>query len=241
MSSRRERLYSWDDKSMQWYINAVNYQSFHSVAAEMILKALPENPAVCDIGCGVGALTMHLAPHCRNVLAMDLNSKPLFYLEEEMARRGHTNVDVVCGDFDDTGAPKEKYDAAIFCLAGSVPDFLGRGFMWANKVFFIENATDKRSFSAVGKREKEMYCNEDIKYLERIGAKFKAEFFTAPFGQVFVDREDAENFMRHYDKFESEGDIQEFLDSKLVEIDHTEFSLYMPNEKPLVLIEVERR
>lgn len=241
MSSRRERLYSWDDKSMQWYINAVNYQSFHSVAAEMILKELPENPTVCDIGCGVGALTMHLAPRCRNVLAMDLNSKPLFYLEEEMARRGYTNVDVVCGDFDDTGAPKEKYDAAIFCLAGSVPDFLGRGFMWAEKVFFIENATDKRSFSAVGKREKEMYCNEDIKYLERVGVKYKAEFFTAPFGQVFVDREDAENFMRHYDKFESEADIGEFLDSKLVEIDHPTFSLYMPNEKPLVLIEAERR
>ena len=156
MSSGRERLYSWDEKSMAWYINAVNYESFHSVAAEMILERLPENPTVCDIGCGVGALTMHLAPKCKNVFAMDLNSKPLFYLEEEMARRGHTNVDVVCGDFDDTGAPKEKYDAAIFCLAGGVPNFLGRGLMWAKKVFFIENATDKRSFSSVGKREKEI-------------------------------------------------------------------------------------
>jgi len=240
MSSGRERLYSWDEKSMAWYINAVNYQSFHSVAAEMILKRLPENPAVCDIGCGVGALTMHLAPRCKSVFAMDLNSRPLLYLEEEMARRGHTNVDVICGDFDDTGAPKEKYDAAIFCLAGGVPNFLGRGLMWAKKVFFVENATDKRSFSSVGKREKEMYCNEDIEYLKRIGVKYSAEFFTAPFGQVFVDRKDAEDFMHHYDKLESEKDIQEFLDSKLVKIDHPKYSLYMPNEKPLVLIEVER-
>ena len=46
--------------------------------------------------------------------------------------------------------------------------------------------------------------------------------------------------MHHYDKFESEKDIQEFLDSKLVKIDHPKYSLYMPNEKPLVLIEVER-
>ena len=240
MSSGRERLYSWDEKSMAWYINAVNYESFHSVAAEMILSKLPENPTVCDIGCGVGALTMHLAPKCKTVFAMDLNSRPLFYLEEEMARRGHTNVDIVCGDFDDTGAPKEKYDAAIFCLAGGGPNFLGRGLMWAKKVFFVENATDKRSFSSVGKREKEMYCNEDIEYLKRIGVKFETTFFTAPFGQVFVDRKDAEDFMHHYDKFEREEDIQEFLDNRLVKIDHPKYSLYMPNEKPLVLIEVER-
>lgn len=240
MSSGRERLYSWDEKSMAWYINAVNYQSFHSVVSEMILSKLPENPVVCDIGCGVGALTMHLAPKCKNVLAMDLNSKPLVYLEEEMLRRGHNNVEVVCGDFDDTGAPEEKYDAAIFCLAGGVPNFLGRGLMWADKVFFVENATDKRSFSSRGKREKEMYCNEDMAYLDRIGVKYKATFFTAPFGQVFVDRKDAEDFMHHYDKFESEADIQEFLDKKLVHIDHPQFSLYMPNEKPLVLFEIER-
>lgn len=239
MSSGRERLYSWDDKSMEWYINAVNYQSFHSVAADMILKSLPENPTVCDIGCGIGALTMHLAPKCKSVLAMDLNLKPLIYLEEEMTRRGHTNVEVVCGDFDDTSAPNEKYDAAIFCLAGGVPNFLGRGAMWAKKIFFIENATDKRSFSSVGKREKEMYCNEDIQYLDRIGVKYKATFFKAPFGQVFKDRQDAESFMHHYDKYENEADIQDFLDNHLEKISHPEFSLYMPNEKPLLFLEIE--
>ena len=33
MSSGRERLYAWDDKSLKWYVNAVEYGSFHRVVA----------------------------------------------------------------------------------------------------------------------------------------------------------------------------------------------------------------
>ena len=239
MKGRRERLYEWDDKSIQWYKNAVEYRSFHQDVAEMVLSRLPEHPRVCDIGCGIGALTRHLAPKCRSVLAMDLNPKPLEHLKRELEKRGITNVQVTADDFEKAEAPEEKYDAAIFCLAGGVRVFIEAGKKWSDKLFFIENATDKRSFSSVGERSKEVYYNEDIDYLKTSGLKFEYKFFTAPFGQVFRDRDDAIAFMRHYDKGENDSDITAFLNANLIKIDHPEFPLYLPNEKPLVLIEVD--
>lgn len=239
MKGRRERLYEWDDKSIQWYKNAVEYRSFHSDVADMVLKRLPEMPKVCDIGCGIGALTKHLAPRCGKVLAMDLNPKPLEHLKGELEKRGITNVQVMADDFEKAQVPRVKYDAAVFCLAGGVRVFIEAGKKWSDKLFFIENATDRRSFSSVGERSKEVYYNEDIAYLKTSGLKFEYQFFTAPFGQVFRDRDDAVAFMHHYDKGENDGDINTFLDENLIHIDNPEFPLYLPNEKPLVLIEVD--
>lgn len=236
MSSRRERLYSWDDKSMKWYINAVEYESFHSVVAEKMKSILKETSRIVDVGCGIGALVRYLAPAFEHVTAIDLNQKPIDYLKS----LEYKNVETICGDFDSLPVPQQKYDAAVFCLAGGVKDFIDKGFMWADKLFFVENATTLRSFSSVGERKKEMYYNEDIDYLTSKKANFRYEFFSAPFGQVFYDRADAEAFMRHYDKAETDEDIERFLDERLVSIEHEKYTLYMENIKPLIMIEVER-
>lgn len=240
MSSKRERLYAWDKKSMQWYENAVDYRSFHTDAAEMILAGLPEAPSVCDIGCGIGALALPLAEKCSRVLAMDLNPVPLAVLERRAAAHGLANITAVADDFETAEPPKKRFDAAVFCLAGGVPAFLDKGFLWADKLFFIENATRTRSFSSVGSQAKEMYCHEDLSYLKERGVRFTYRFFTAPFGQVFVDRADAEDFMHHYDKGETEEDIRHFLDEHLQPVCHPGYSLFLPNEKPLLFIEITR-
>ena len=175
------------------------------------------------------------------LIVTDSNVEPLYAdeVKRELEKRGITNVQVTADDFEKAEAPEEKYDAAIFCLAGGVRVFIEAGKKWSDKLFFIENATDKRSFSSVGERSKEVYYNEDIDYLKTSGLKFEYKFFTAPFGQVFRDRDDAIAFMRHYDKGENDSDITAFLNANLIKIDHPEFPLYLPNEKPLVLIEVD--
>lgn len=238
MSSGRERLYAWDEKSIKWYENAVDYRSFHSDVAEMVLAALPAGASICDIGCGIGALTLHLAPRCSRVLAMDLNSTAISVLERRVKAANLHNVTAITADFDTTAVPAEKYDAAVFCLAGGVPSFLERAGLWAKRLFFIENATDSRSFSSVGSRTKEIYYSEDINYLKTLGIPFQYQFFSAPFGQVFTSREDAEAFMRHYNKDEGEEDIRCFLDNHLLPLDHPEYSLFLPNEKPLLMIDI---
>ena len=238
MSSGRERLYAWDDKSMQWYCNAVEYRSFHREVADYMLEDLPKNPTVCDVGCGIGALTLQLAGRCRHITALDLNAKPTAYLRRLAAERGLKDIDVITGDFLQMEAPAEKYDGLVLCLAGGVERFLSAASAWSDTLFFVENATNHRSFSSVGRQTKEMYYNEDLKLLQSMGIRHSYRFFNAPFGQVFTDRADAEAFMHHYNKGESEASIQAALEARLQPLNHPKYKLFMPNEKPLLMITI---
>ena len=239
MSSGRERLYAWDDKSLKWYVNAVDYGSFHRVVAEKMLEKLPERPTVCDVGCGTGALSLYLAGSCGEITAVDLNQKPISYLENAIDERGIKNITPICGDFEFMDEPREKYDAVVFCLAGGISHFYEKACKWGRSLFFIENATGRRSFSMSGKTGKETYFMDDIKFLSDREADFTADFFTAPFGQVFESREEAWDFMRHYDRDEPSEKIWQYLDKHMLKIDSGRFRYYLPCDKKLVMLSIK--
>lgn len=238
MSSGQERLYAWDDNCLQWYAHAVEYRSFHQEVAEFMRQDLPSRPSLCDVGCGIGALTLQLAPHCRHITAIDLHPKPISYLQEQAAARGLANISAYAEDFLTLPVPDEPYDGVVFCLAGGVEQFLEKGRQWGKTLFFVENATSQRSFSSVGAQTKETYFNHDLQLLTDLGIPHSYRFFTAPFGQVFTDRSDAEAFMHHYNPDEPEASIQAALKARLQPIDHPKFKLFMPNEKPLLMITI---
>ena len=240
MSTGKERLYSWSENTIRWYSNAVSFRSFHREVAEYRLKDLPPSPSVVDGGCGIGALVMHLAPHCGRLAAMDLNPAAISYLRKQLNRRGLSRVETIAGDFLTAAPPQNRFDGAVFCLAGGVDVFLDTGFQWADTLFFVENATNQRSFSSVGVQTKETYFNDDLNRLQELGIPHSYRFFTAPFGQVFTDRSDAEAFMRHYNPDESEASIQASLNARLQPLDHPLFNFYIPNEKPLLMITAHR-
>jgi len=205
-----------------------------------MLEDLPEKPSVCDVGCGIGALTLQLAPSCSRITALDLNPKPVACLAETLSRENIQNVTALAGDFLTLPEPEKPFDGAVFCLAGGVETFLETGFRWADTLFFVENATSQRSFSSVGRQNKETYFNEDLNLLKQMGVPHSYRFFNAPFGQVFTDRADAEAFMHHYNKGESEESIQAALNARLEALDHPDFKFYMPNEKPLLMITIRK-
>ena len=238
MSTGRERLYAWGPDALRWYKNAVSYRSFHKEVAEYMLEDLPVLPSVVDVGCGIGALAMWLAPRCSRVTALDLNPVPVDSLRQEIARTGLDKVEALVCDFLSAPPPREKYDGAVFCLAGGTDAFLETGMRWADTLFFVENATSQRSFSSVGAQTKETYFSDDLEHLEKLGVPFSYRFFTAPFGQVFTDQADAEAFMRHYNPDEPESSIRASLEARLRPLDHPVFSLFLPNEKPLLMITV---
>ncbi len=238
MSTGRERLYAWGENTTRWYYNAISYRSFHREVAGFMLEDLPSSPSVVDVGCGIGALVMHLAPHCGRLTAMDLNSTAISYLRRQLDRRGLSRVETVTGDFLTAAPPRERYDGAVFCLAGGVDIFLEAGLQWADTLFFVENATNQRSFSSTGVQTKETYFNDDLNRLRELKIPYSYRFFTAPFGQVFTDRTDAEAFMRHYNPGESEASAQASLNARLQPLDHPVFKFYIPNEKPLLMLTV---
>lgn len=82
--------------------------------ARALLAMLPRQWTVADLGCGTGNAAALLAPHVREVIAVD-SSEPM--LEAARHRLGeHDNVRFVAGDLNDLPLGDSSVDAAICVL-----------------------------------------------------------------------------------------------------------------------------
>src|SRR5437867_3820192 len=76
-------------------------------------------PVVCDIGCGRGTTTLHLATHLRpsRLIAVDQSAALLDTVRERLTAAGH-HIDTMCADFHHLPLPDNSVDIAIvaFCL-----------------------------------------------------------------------------------------------------------------------------
>lgn len=79
----------------------------------------PAAPVVCDIGCGRGTSTLHLATQLRphRLIAVDQSAALLDTVRERLTAAGH-HVDTMCADFHHLPLPNSSVDVAIaaFCL-----------------------------------------------------------------------------------------------------------------------------
>ncbi|MFR4560231.1 MAG: SAM-dependent methyltransferase [Flavonifractor plautii] len=86
--------------------------------AAALSQVLPPGARVCDAGCGLGGLSLALAPYCRAVVAADLSAEAIRHLE---AQPLPPNVEPRrCDVLADT--PEEPYDAMVFCFFGRTDD-----------------------------------------------------------------------------------------------------------------------
>lgn len=240
MGGRRKHLFDWSEEAVKWHKNAAGYGGYYEALAFRILKALPEDARICDVGCGTGALTLQLAPHCREVVGIDIRPHVLEELARAAALAGLDNVRTIPGDFAELEDPAEPFDAMVFCQFGGVKRFYEQLGRWCTgKLFFVGNATSARGFSATGRSGREVYYEEDTVFLDSAGADYTCAYMTLEFGQPFEDREDAERFMRHYDSGSTEEEIRNYLDTSLVRAkEGSGFALYLPCQRPLVLLEI---
>ena len=88
--------------------------------AAALSQVLPPGARVCDAGCGLGGLSLALAPYCRAVVAADLSAEAIRHLE---AQPLPPNVEPRrCDVLADT--PDEPYDAMVFCFFGRTDEIL---------------------------------------------------------------------------------------------------------------------
>ena len=90
-------------------------RDFHRRLTAELLPYLSPQDHVCDAGCGLGFLSLALAPHVRHVTAADCDAQALSVLKEELAARHIENVTPLCTDIF-TDRPAEPYDAMVFCF-----------------------------------------------------------------------------------------------------------------------------
>lgn len=93
-----------------------NFLASRTVAERVVRIAAPEPDGrlVIEVGAGTGALTEVLAPHCRELIAYEIDRRLLAGLRARLA--AHAHVSVVGQDFLTARPPREP-----FAVVGNVP------------------------------------------------------------------------------------------------------------------------
>jgi len=86
-------------------------RAFHDVA---LLSLLPSDYVVADLGCGTGQAAAALAPHVRQVIAVDNSAAMLKAAKRRVA--DHDNVDLRRGDLEALPIDDATCDAALLLL-----------------------------------------------------------------------------------------------------------------------------
>ena len=121
-------MFRWTDDMIRYMADAGRRTNFHRRLTAELLPYLSPRDHVCDAGCGLGFLSLSLAPHVRHVTAADCDAQALSVLKEELAAR-HIENDLPCAGLSarrSAGVPagrgslkKVKRDRR--CVAAPVP------------------------------------------------------------------------------------------------------------------------
>jgi SAM-dependent methyltransferase len=90
---------------------------------ELVLRHTPPDARICDVGCANGLHLARIAPHCREIVGVDINARMLALARDAIAQEGLGNARVEEMSATALGFPDASFDAAYsFSTLLLVPD-----------------------------------------------------------------------------------------------------------------------
>ena len=114
-------MFQWSEDMVRFMRQASEYGDYHRRLADWMRPDLHKRDRLCDAGCGLGYLSLALAPYVQHITAADRNGDALAVLRENCAARGIDNIDIRCGDLFSM-PPDAAYDAMVFCFFGRMEE-----------------------------------------------------------------------------------------------------------------------
>lgn len=230
----------WYEDMVRFMKDASEYGTYNQELAKLLAPHLNKNMHICDPGCGLGYLSLALAPHVGQVTSIEKNPDAVAVLEENCRRFGISNIVPKCGELEEL-PPDKPYDAMVFCFFGFIDEILAAvKQQCSGNVFIITRNYTTHRFS-VGSHKTGSYGYKTAsETLTALGIPYEEKIFDLEFGQPFRNLEDARRFYEMYSKDSDKTVItEEFLRSKVVETGREDFPLYMPHRRHLALLKFD--
>ena len=232
----------WEKDMVRFMRDASEYGDYNQRIAGILAQELDGQIHVCDAGCGLGYLSLALAPYAGRVTGVERNPDAAAVLAENAGKLGLTNVRALCGPIEDL-TPEIPYDAMVFCFFGGIDEILTLAKKQCRgKVMIVTRNYTTHRFS-VGSHSTGSYgyrTSHDT--LSALGIPFRETTMELEFGQPFRSFADARRFYETYSKDADKAVITDaFLREKLVETGDRTFPFYMPHRRSLALLIFETK
>lgn len=235
-------MFQWNEEMVRFMRAASEYGDYHRQLVQRMLPALRPTDHICDAGCGLGYLSLALAPHVRRVTAADRSEAALDVLRQNCAERGIRNIDILSGELQPVplAAP---YDAMVFCFFGRMEEIAALAKTQCRGTVFVfkKNYTSHR-FSVREHPTGWDSFRAGTDWLTAHGVPFEAEARELEMGQPLRSMEEAQQFFWLYSRDADKAAItDEFLRGRLVETGREDFPLYLPHKRQIGYLRFESK
>ena len=227
----------WYEDMIRFMRDASEYGTYNQELASLLAPELTRDMHICDAGCGLGYLSLALAPYAGRISAVERNPEPLAVLEENCRIRQISNIEIRCGAIQEV-PPARKYDAMVFCFFGRGPEILDVAKKQCDGTVYIITRTYTSHRFSVGEHPTGSYGYRGSQALLReLGIPYEERTLALEFGQPFRSLGDARRFYEIYSKDADKSLItDEFLLNKLESTGQTMYPYYMPHLRSLAIL-----
>lgn len=230
-------MYHWTPDMIRFMADASAYGDFHQRLAELILPYFGTVDHICDAGCGLGDLSVRLAPSVSRITCVDIKPQAAAFLRTHCAAENIRNIKVLEGDINML-QPAEPYDGMIFCFFGQSEEILeiARQQCCGTVAVIKKNYSTHRFSVGNYPTGPDGYSHMQALLVQR-QIPFKSRTAALEFGQPFRNFEDIRAFYNCYSRDKDPALLtDEFLRSRVVETGREDFPLYMPHQRQIGLI-----
>lgn len=228
----------WNEQTVRWCRSASAYTGYYEKLAELLLRHIPCRDTLCDIGCGAGLIDLELSPHIGQITCVDISAEAVNAVEESVRQRGIGNVSAVCADALDLQGQWETVIALFFGGYDLVKKYLP---LTKDRLILAVHEESRGSFGPAGRKAHK--CS-DVKtvqaFLKSQGICYHLERGALEYGQPFVDRAEAETFVKAYSTPMPQEELDAYLEAHLVHTGREDFPLYLPKLKRFGLFILRR-
>lgn len=218
--------------------NACEYNSYNAELANLIKLECDDNTeSICDVGCGLGYLSLELSRHFRKVTAVDIDLNAVSILEDNITKRNINNINAICCNAMDYRADKQ-FDSMVFCFFGAMDDTLRIAFKnCTGKVFIIGRNWDEHRFSLKNEIRPHFTTKQKCDYLNKLNVPYKLSYLSTDMGQPLRDEQEAISFFKLYNRSDEQSKIIfDDIKKKLIPSNKADYKYYLPMQKELCVI-----
>ena len=233
--------YQWGSERIRFMVDACEYGQYHQQLINLLTPHLEGAERVCDVGCGLGYLSLELAKFVPHVTAVEVDEGAISVLRENCSAKGIDNIATLC---EDALAMDESYqfDRMIFCVFGTVEEVLSIAEKHCTGDILMITRNEKHhrfSHEQEALRDRKYSFENKCYELRKRGIPFESKEFTLEFGQPFRNLEDAAAFYKLYSK---SGNIsEEGLLARLEKTNRQDFPFYLPKKSNLGFIRISMK
>ena len=234
----------WTEKSTLWYKHAAEYTGYYRVIYDEISPHIHEKDSVCDIGCGLGYLSVEMAKKARMVTASDFEERPLLDLEERKKQVNITNLEILQSDWAEI-CDKPQWDIVVSSFFKSNLADISKllGFCRKRLILVVSNGSEN-SFLPWGRsRHFEKKADSLKGGLVEKNIPFIYRDLTVQFGQPLFSQEEIVEFIKHYlpDCEQEKIDSHIHANVKKIQADSYGNEYFLSNKKDIGIFIIEKK